>query len=231
MRKNVIFLCFALLAVIIILSGCTSTQSISAAGPTTTPKIEYVTVPGIPTPKPQIVNVNLPIATPTPQIVYVTVTVPVSQRTTVTVPVSAQTTGETVCNGIEQSTANIRMIGSVYGLASAPEAGIDEIRFTIGLAPCSSALDLTKLQIVYSRPDTPPVTLRQGTRTSTNFFTTKIGTTKVTSLDSDDKVEITFFVDPVSANTRLNIELRPSGGAVLPFTMTAPATISAMNIL
>ena len=49
------------------------------------------------------------------------------------------------------------MTGDVYGLASDPDAGIDEIRFTIGLDPCSPALDLTKVQIVYSTPGTFPV--------------------------------------------------------------------------
>jgi len=191
MRKNVIFLCFVLLMVIVFFSGCI-TQ-----------------------------NIGYPIATPTPQIVYVTVPV----------PVSAQTSVETVCNGIEHSTANIKMIGNVYGLASTPAAGIDEIKFTIGLVPCSSAIDLTKLQIVFSMPTAPLVSLTQGTRTSTNFFTTKIGTTKVTSLNPDDQVEITFFVTPVSANTKINIELKPSVGAALPFTKTAPATIAATNVL
>lgn len=87
------------------------------------------------------------------------------------------------------------------------------------------------MQIVFSTLNAPPVTLMQSTRTFTNFFTTKIGTTKVTSLNSDDQVEIMFFVTPVSANTKMNIELKPSGGAPLLFTKTAPATIAATNIL
>ena len=123
------------------------------------------------------------------------------------------------------------MTGNVYGLASDPEAGIDEIRFTIGLDPCSPALDLTKVQIVYSLPDTFPVTLTYGTRTSTGFFTAKTGTTRVTSLNPGDQAEITFFVAPVPANARMNIELKPSGGATVPFIKTAPARISATNVL
>jgi archaellin len=215
--------------VIVFFSGCI-TQNIGY--PIATPTPQNVNVnPPVATPTPQIVYLNLPVATPTPQIVYVTVPVPVSARTIVTVPVSAQTSVETVCNGIENSTANIKMIGNIYGLASTPAAGIDEIKFTIGLVPCSSAIDLTKLQIVFSMPNAPPVSLTQGTRTSTNFFTTKIGTTKVTSLNPDDQVEITFFVTPVSANTKMNIELKPSVGAALPFTKTAPATIAATNVL
>ena len=47
------------------------------------------------------------------------------------------------------------MIGNVIGRASDPAAGIDEIRFTLGLDPCSPALDVTKMQIVFSTPVLP----------------------------------------------------------------------------
>jgi archaellin len=123
------------------------------------------------------------------------------------------------------------MTGNVYGRASAPEAGIDEIRFTLGLDPCSPALDLTKMQIVFSTPGTFPVPLLYGTRTSTGFFTAKTGTARVTILNPGDQAEITFYIAPVPANTQMNIELKPSGGATVPFIKTAPARISATNVL
>jgi archaellin len=123
------------------------------------------------------------------------------------------------------------MTGDVYGLASDPEAGIDEIRFTLSLDSCGPGLDLTKMQVVYSTPGTFPVTLTYGTRISTGFFTAKTGTTRVTSLNPGDQAEITFFVAPVPANTRMNIELKPPGGAPVPFIKTVPARISASNIL
>jgi hypothetical protein len=123
------------------------------------------------------------------------------------------------------------MIGSVYGLASDPDAGIDEIRFTLGLDPCGPALDLTTMQIVFSTPGTFPVPLLYSTRTSTGFFTAKTGITRVTSLNPGDQAEITFYVAPVPANTEMNIVVKPAGGATLPFTKTAPARILATNVL
>ena len=90
MRKIMIFLCFVLLMVIAIFSGCTSTQKISTSGTPPTPKIEYETV--------------LVSPTPSLQMVYDTVAVPV------TIPVTAQAT---IFKGVEQFTANIRMIGNV----------------------------------------------------------------------------------------------------------------------
>jgi archaellin len=148
-----------------------------------------------------------------------------------TAPVPASPSVSTICTGSEQPAAGIRMTGNVYGRASDPAAGIDEIRFTIGPDPCSQALDLTKMQIVFSTPGTFPVPLLYGTRTSTGFFTAKTGTTRVTILNPGDQAEITFFVAPVPANTEMNIELKPSGGATVPFIKTAPARISATNVL
>jgi archaellin len=148
-----------------------------------------------------------------------------------TAPAPASISVGTVCTGSEQPAADIRMTGNVYGRASDPAAGIDEIRFTIGLDSCSPAMDLTKMQIVFSTPGTFPVPLLYGTRTSTGFFTAKTGTSRVTSLNPGDQAEITFFVAPVPANTRMNIELKPSGGATMPFIKTAPARISATNVL
>jgi archaellin len=197
--------------VIVTFSGCTNTQTISLPEPTSTPQVVYVTVFVTPTPTP-----------PTPQIVYVTVTVPVTQT------VTAQKT----YTGVEQSTANIQMIGNVYGLASTPAAGIDEIKFTIGLAPGAQPIDLTKMKIIFSKSGSTPMILIQGETASKTVFTTKLnGQTPVSSMNANDQVEIDFKVAPVGANTKMNIELKPSVGAALPFTKNAPGTISAINVL
>jgi len=168
------------------------------------------------------VNQNTNVVIPTQTTMVPTITVTTTVPSTVTSSVQTQKT---------EPVANIRIIGNVYGLASDPSAGIDEITFTIGLASGAPAIDLTKLQIVFSTPNTLPVPLIYATRASTSFFTTKNSTTKVTSLNPGDQVLVTFFVTPVSANTKMDIELKPSVGAKLPFTKTAPAKIAATNVL
>ena len=50
-------------------------------------------------------------------------------------------------------------------------------------------------------------------------------------MNANEQVEIDFQVAGVPANTKMTIELRPSVGAALPFTKTAPATITATNVL
>jgi flagellin FlaB len=147
---------------------------------------------------------------------------------------TTQKAQETVYKGVEQSTANIQMIGNVYGL-SANSTGtsptITNLTFVIGLAPGAPAMDLTKMKIVFSTPATSPVILTQNTTASTSYFTTKIGTKDVSAINANDQVEIYFAVADVGANTKMNIELRPSVGAALPFSKTAPATITATNVL
>ena len=145
---------------------------------------------------------------------------------------STQKAQETVYKGVEQSTANIQMIGNVYGLASNPSAGINEIRFTIGLAPGAPAIDLTKMKIVFATPTTGPIILTQGSIASTSVFTSKLtGATNANSMNANDQIEISFKTASLKPNTKLNLELRPSVGAALPFSKTTPATIAATNVL
>jgi len=142
---------------------------------------------------------------------------------------TTQKAQETVYKGVEQSTANIQMVGGAYGL-SEDNANISNITFVIGLAPGASPIDLTKMKIVFSTPTTTPVILVNGDASSGNF-TTKIGTATVTSMNPNDQVEIKFAVANVPANTKMNMELRPSVGAALPFSKTAPATITKTVVL
>jgi archaellin len=233
MRMYGILICSVLLMAMVFLPGCTTQDTGHPAVPAAPEGVKgnpSVTSPVLP-----FGNVHLPLAMPTPRVVYVTVTVPVTvpvpAQTPDTAPVPASPSVRTTCTGSEQTPAGIRMIGNVIGRASDPAAGIDEIRFTLGLDPCSPAMDVTKMQIVFSTPGTFPVPLLYSTRTSTGFFTAKTGTARVTTLNPGDQAEITFYVAPVPANTEMNIIMKPSGGATVPFIKTAPARILATNVL
>jgi archaellin len=138
-----------------------------------------------------------------------------------------------VYKGVEQSTANIQMIGNLYGLSNATPDKIDEVKFSIGLAPGAPPIDLTKMKIVFSTPNTGPIILTQGANASVAVFTTKLNGVGavVNNMSANDQVEVHFMVAGVDPNTKMNLELRPSVGAALPFSKTAPATIAKTNIL
>ena len=145
---------------------------------------------------------------------------------------TTQKSQETVYKGVEQASSNIQMIGQVYGLSTNTSAGINEIKFSIGLAPGAPSVDLTKMKIVFSTADTDPQILTQGATASTSIFTTKIdGSTATDTMSAGNQVEVDFLVVAVPKSTMMNIEMRPAVGAALPFSKTTPATIAATNIL
>jgi archaellin len=120
---------------------------------------------------------------------------------------------------------------NVYGISSNPQLGLDTIYFSIGLPSQVPAIDLTSMEVVFSARGTAPVILTYGTKDSTSTFTTTRGNIAVTSLGPGDEVEITFRVTGVPAGTKVQIEVKPSAGAVLPISGTVPAMLSSTNIL
>ena len=149
--------------------------------------------------------------------------------------------------GAEQA-GTVQVIGNVYGLATVPSSGINEIRFTGGeplirpdilrigfsirLVPGAPSMNLTTMKIVFSTPATSPVMLSQGTTASTSVFTTRLNGAgdSVNSIDPDQQIEIDFFIANVPPGTGMNFDLRPPVGA-LSFNRTAPGTIASTNVL
>jgi flagellin FlaB len=146
---------------------------------------------------------------------------------------TTQKAQETVYKSVEQSTTNLQLMGNVYGLASTPSSGIDEIKFSIGLAPGAPTIDLTELKVVFSTPSTPPVILTLGNNSTLADFTAKEGGagSSLSSMAQNQQIEINFKVVPVPVNTQINMEIRPGVGAALPFSKTTPATITTTNVL
>jgi flagellin FlaB len=151
---------------------------------------------------------------------------------------TTQKAQETVYKGVEQSTTNIQMIGNVYGLASVPATGIDQIRFTIGLAPGAPSINLEKMNIIVSTPSYGPKTLvwvnATSSTTDANFVTLKNGNTTLgaqSTMTSGDQMEIRFNMTAVPKDTKINIEMRPGVGAALPFSKTTPPAITENNVL
>ena len=130
------------------------------------------------------------------------------------------------------TSVNIQMIGNVYGIASNPAEGIDEIKFSIGLAMGSPSVDLSLMKIVFTTPATTPQILTHGTSSTTSTFTTKEnGQNAITVMTAQTQVEIDFKVTDVPKNTMMIIEIRPTVGASLPFSKTTPAEIQSINVL
>jgi archaeal flagellin FlaB len=141
-----------------------------------------------------------------------------------------------VYRGIEQSTTNVQLVGNVYGLASNTTAGIDQIRFTIGLVPGTPHIDLEKMNIVVSTQTYGPKTLAWTNASSstedTNFIALKNGIgSSQPAMISGDQVEIQLNITAVPRDTTINFEIRPGVGASYPFSKTTPSIISPTNLI
>jgi archaellin len=136
----------------------------------------------------------------------------------------------------QQLPTNIQMIANVYGLASNPSAGIDQIQYTIGLVPGSPSLNLEMMNVIFSTPTFGPKVLvwTAGTAstTDTNFIALKNGSgTSQSIMAEGDQMQIIFNMTVVPKNTKMNITSLPANGNALPFSKTTPATISTFNVL
>jgi flagellin FlaB len=155
---------------------------------------------------------------------------------------TTQKAQESVYTSVAQATSNIQVVGQVYGIASggatAGGTQINQVQFSIGLAPGSPTLDISKMKIVFSTPTTTPVIYPAqavGTCTpDTTTFCAQIDGAgdNVGTLQGQQQIQILFKVTPtVRKNVEVNIEIRPAVGAALPFSKTTPPSITGMNVL
>ena len=148
---------------------------------------------------------------------------------------TTQKAQETIYKGVEQASTNIQMVGNVYGLASSADSGINEIRFTINLAPGAPSIDLEKLTVVFFTSTFGPeiLTWKSGLNPErdTRYIARIDSTTSTKILTSQTQVEIILYVTPVTGDNTINIEIRPEVGASLPFSRDAPSIITRTNIL
>ncbi|MDD1681551.1 MAG: flagellin [Methanoregula sp.] len=145
---------------------------------------------------------------------------------------TTQKAQETVYKSVEQASTNVQIVGNVYGIQSEGSTGITEIRFSLKLTTGSPGVDLSRMQIIFSTPSTDPVTVSHGLAADRSTFTLKeSGITPVTMLRENEQVEVAFKVEPVPAKTRMNMEIRPVVGAVVPYSVTTPVFIDHTNIL
>ena len=154
---------------------------------------------------------------------------------------TTQKAQETVYTGVAQATSNIQMVGQVYGTTSTTGGTqIKNIQFTLGLAPGAPAMDLTKLIIVVTQPGTSSInqltwiTGDSTAATASRFTTNGVGVTlsPAGTLKTQQQAAINFQLNPMlQKNGQVNIELRPAVGASLPFTRSAPASITDSQII
>ena len=144
---------------------------------------------------------------------------------------TTQKAQETIYKGVEQSTTNILIKGSVYGTASGANQPITSVNMTLAVAPGAPSMDLTRMKVTYSNATVQPVTMTYvavAPTAGSTFYAS------ATSMAGDDQVTIWIALPTpgAPANTEMNFELRPAGGgAPIPISKTVPPYTTTVNIL
>jgi flagellin FlaB len=148
---------------------------------------------------------------------------------------TTQKSQETVYKGVEQATSNLQLIGNIYGTGDG--TSINNLTFYIGLAPGAPSLDLSAMKIIVTKPGSTTVSqlTYNGAGSTSTQSATNFGSSAKTLSDQN---QVTIVIDlglntlgALGANGKINIQLSPAVGASLPFTRTAPATLTASQIL
>jgi len=151
---------------------------------------------------------------------------------------TTQKAQETVHTSVQQASSTLEIVGNVYGTGSS--SAISNINFTVALAPGGTPVDFSKVTITYSNA----TTLQTLTQTagaypqapaSGGWAVTKINNDVGTNnklLEAGEQFEISAKpTNPVYANDKFTLEIKPSVGAAFDITRTAPGGLNTVNLL
>jgi flagellin FlaB len=147
---------------------------------------------------------------------------------------TTQKSQESVYKSTEQVTTNVLILGNIY-LVNSTGAGTegDFLKFSIGLAPGSPSVDLSKMTVVYSSEMTGPsvYTLTTGAADTSHFSATKTGT-PVTEMEQQDQIAIEMYLmTALTKNQEFRLEVRPPVGSPLAMSRTTPPYMYVVNVL
>jgi flagellin FlaB len=166
---------------------------------------------------------------------------------------TTQKAQQTVHTSVEQASSTLEIVGNVYGTNPAatgkPEDTIKYVNFSMALAPGGTAIDFSKVVIVYSNATTLE-TLITYSNTSAGSSTitqpvpgawsvvgvqnspTGSAATASLLLSQNEQFSVSCApTNPIIANDQFTLEIRPAVGAAFSITRTVSAALEAVNIL
>jgi archaeal flagellin FlaB len=149
---------------------------------------------------------------------------------------TTQKSQQVVHAGVTQAASNIVVKGNVYGIdekATGQDIGI--IQFDLGLAAGGLPVDVSKIQMVWSTPNTTPVTVPYSPtgKLSTANWWNVTGTSGTNNLIQEGQYFTVQLRPPVNVTPRLtfDLEIKPENGASLGIERTVPAGVSNTTLL
>jgi flagellin FlaB len=146
---------------------------------------------------------------------------------------TSQKSKEVVHTGVDQATSSIELTGDVIGVGDTSAQTLSGLKFTLELTAGNNPVDLNKTIISY----------RTTTVYNNSVFfgeedgqITWVYPTSHTGnlLKQFEKAQININFDSaeqVGVNTKIQLSVAPSSGAVLPISVTTPPTIDAYMVL
>lgn len=153
---------------------------------------------------------------------------------------TTQKAQETVHTSVQQASSTLEIVGNVYGVGSTATS-MKSINFSVALAPGGTAVDFSKVTLTFSNASTLE-TLAQVTGDYPKE-PTGAGTWAVTKINNDvgtgnkllegaEQFQISAMpTNPIFANDKFTIEVKPSVGAAFDISRTAPGGLNKVNLL
>ncbi len=151
---------------------------------------------------------------------------------------TTQKSQEVVHTGVQQASSTLEIVGNVYGTGVAGQT-IAALNFSAGLAPGGTAVDFEKIVLTYSNATQletlAPTATWEGTATAGHWSIVSVQNQVGTAnhlLEKGEQFSIMAMpTNGIYKNDQFSLEIKPSVGAALGITRTAPAAINAVNIL
>ncbi|MFA6333067.1 MAG: flagellin [Methanoregula sp.] len=153
---------------------------------------------------------------------------------------TTQKAQETVHTSVQQASSTLEIVGNVYGVGSTATS-MSYINFSVALAPGGTAVDFSKVTLTFSNAST----LETLTQVDDTYPTEPTGNgywavTKINNdvgtgnklLEGSEQFQIAARPsNPIFANDKFTIEVKPSVGAAFDISRTAPGGLNKVNLL
>jgi flagellin FlaB len=148
---------------------------------------------------------------------------------------TSQKSKEVVHTGVDQATSSIELAGDVIGIGNTTDQKLTGVKLTLGLTAGNNPVDINKTIISYRTSTTYNNSVFDGTNWTEQVSWIQTDGTVDNLLERNEKVQFyVMFVtgdERVGVNTKVNLEIKPPNGAILPITVTTPAYIESIMML
>ena len=144
---------------------------------------------------------------------------------------TSQKSKEVVHTGVDQATSSIELAGDIIGFGDS--GTLQGVNMTLGLTAGNNPVDIQKLIVSARSSDTYNGSIFFGSATPAQYYWVQ-SVNNNNLLEKFEKVELNISLTgglQIGSNERISFEIKPSTGAILPVSVTTPASIDGVMLL